>query len=297
MKELVLEAEKRTLSTKGANNEMRRQGRVPAIVYGEKQEALALTVDEKKLQLAIHSERGRNALITLHIEKAETPVLVKEIQRNAISRAILHVDFHRVSLKKKVEASVPVHVKGEAPGVKLGGGVLEHLVREVRVRCLPTEIPASLDADVSALQIGQAIRAKDLKLPEGVELLLDLEGMIINIVAPTILEEPVAPGAATEATSTEPEVIKKGKVEEGEEGATAAPGDKKAAAPAAGKAPAAGRQTRRRQEARREEIMLLGVTPAKAGVRQTSKWGSNWLWAWGIPARRIPLHVTTWAIA
>ena len=242
MKELVLTAEKRNLETKGTVKALRRQGRVPAIVYGDKEAAMPLTIDEKQLQLAIHSERGRNALITLQIEKTSHPVLVKEIQRNAITRAILHVDFHRVSLKQKVEAAVPVHVKGEAPGVKLGGGVLEHLVREVRVRCLPTEIPASLDADVSNLQIGQAVRGKDLHLPSGVELLLDPEGMIINIVAPTILEETPAPGAAPEAASTEPEVIKKGKVEEGEEGA-AAPGDKKAAAPAAGDkkaAPAAG---------------------------------------------------------
>src|SRR5205085_11943782 len=142
-----------------------------------------LSIDEKNLQAAIHSELGRNALITLKIDGTSHPVLVKEIQRHPISRAIWHIDFYRVSLQKKIETAVPVHVKGEAPGVKLGGGVLEHLVREVRVRCLPTEIPAALDADVAALQIGQAIKAKDLKVPAGVELLLDAEAMIINIVA------------------------------------------------------------------------------------------------------------------
>ncbi len=236
MKELVLEAEKREKSTKGTIRALRRGGRVPGIVYGEKEAPVALTINEKALQQVIHSERGRNALITLQIAKTSHPVLVKEIQRHAITRAILHIDFHRVSLKQKVEASVPIHVKGEAPGVKLGGGVLEHLVREVRVRCLPTEIPAALDLDVSALQIGQAVKAKDLKVPAGVELLLDAEAMIINIVAPTILEEPTV-AAATEATSTEPEVIKKGKVEEGEEGAAPAAGAKPAAG--AAKAPAA----------------------------------------------------------
>ena len=214
MKELVLEAEKRELSTKGTVKEMRRKGRVPGVVYGNKEEPVTLSLDEKSLQKAIHSERGRNALITLQIANTANPVLIKEIQRDAITRAILHVDFHRVSLKQKVEAAVPVHVKGEAPGVKLSGGVLEHLVREVRVRCLPSDIPAALDADVSALQIGSAIKARDLKIPAGVELLLDLEAMIINIVAPTILEEPTAEAAAT-ATAAEPEVIKKGKVEEG----------------------------------------------------------------------------------
>jgi len=238
MKELKLDGQKRTRGTRGEVNTLRRNGRIPAVVYGDNQEAFTLSIDAKQLQTAIHSERRRNALITLQVDKDSHPVLVKEIQRNVITRAIIHVDFHRVSLKQKVEASVPVHVKGEAPGVKLGGGVLEHLVREVRVRCLPTEIPASLDADVSALQIGNALRVKDLKVPEGVELLLEGESMIINVVAPTILEEPAA-GTVPEAASTEPEVIKKGKVEEGEEGAAAAPGDKKAAAPAAGAKPAA----------------------------------------------------------
>jgi large subunit ribosomal protein L25 len=237
MKDLVLEAEKREQTTKGTLNALRRGGRVPGVVYGDKGAPLSLSVNEKSLQLAIHSERGRNALITLKLADSSHPVLVKEIQRHAITRAILHIDFHRVSLKQKVEAAVPVHVKGEAPGVKLGGGVLEHVTREVRVRCLPTEIPASIDVDVSTLQVGQGIKAKDLALPEGIELLNDPESIVINIVAPTILEEPTA-AAATETASTEPEVIKKGKVEEGEEGAAPA-GDKKAAAPAAGAKPAA----------------------------------------------------------
>jgi large subunit ribosomal protein L25 len=239
MKDLVLTAEKREPSTKGTVKAMRRQGRVPGIVYGDKEAPVSLSVDEKSLQQAIHSERGRNALITLQLEQTSHPVLVKEIQRHAITRAILHVDFHRVSLKQKIEASVPVRVVGEAPGVKLGGGVLEHLVREVRVRCLPTDIPPSLDADVSTLQIGQAMHAKDLKLPAGVDLLLEPESLIINIVSPTILEEPVTPGTVTETATSEPEVIKKGKLEEGEEGAAApAAGDKKAPAAAPGAKPA-----------------------------------------------------------
>jgi large subunit ribosomal protein L25 len=238
--ELILQAEKRDKATKGAVKELRRQGRVPGVVYGDKGEPMPLTINEKSLQQIIHSERGRNALITLQVADTSHAVLVKEIQRNAITRAILHVDFHRVSLKQKVEAAVPIHVKGEAPGVKLSGGVMEHVVREVRVRCLPTEIPAALEADVSALQIGQAIKAKDLPVPPGVELLIDLESIVINIVSPTILEEPTV-AAAPEATSTEPEVIKKGKVEEGEEGAAPAAGaDKKAPAGAAEKKPAAG---------------------------------------------------------
>lgn len=231
MKDILLQAEKRERTTKGAIKTMRRQGRVPGIAYGDKEAPWSLSIQEKSLQSAIHSERGRNALITLQLGDLSHPVLVKEIQRHPITRAILHVDFYRVSLKKKIETSVPVHVKGEAPGVKLSGGVLEHIVREARVRCFPTEIPAALDVDVSSLQIGEAVKAKDLKIPTGVELLLDPESMVINVVSPTILEEPAAAAVAETAAAAEPEVIKKGKVEVGEEGQPAA---KAGAAPAAG---------------------------------------------------------------
>src|SRR4051812_10374101 len=112
MNELILEVQKREGATKGAVKEMRRTGRVPGVVYGESLAPVALSVDEKRLQQVIHSERGRNALITLKLADTSHPVLVKEIQRHAITRSILHIDFHRVSLQQKIEAAVPVHVKG-----------------------------------------------------------------------------------------------------------------------------------------------------------------------------------------
>jgi large subunit ribosomal protein L25 len=230
MEEIVLQAEKREVTTKGDVKLMRRTGRIPAVTYGDNEAPVTLSVDEKGLLAVLKSERGRNSLINLKLGSSSHPVLLKEIQRHPITRALWHVDFHRISLKKKIETTVPVHVKGEAPGVKLGGGILEHVLRDLRVRCLPTEIPAAIDADVANLQINQAIKAKDLPLPNGVELLTDPEGVILHIVSPTILEEPAAgaavPGAA--AAAAEPEVIKKGKIDETAEGA-AATGDKKAA--------------------------------------------------------------------
>ncbi|HVO33365.1 MAG TPA: 50S ribosomal protein L25 [Elusimicrobiota bacterium] len=240
MNEIILQAEKRETTTKGRIHEMRRAGRVPGVAYGDKEAPLSISVNEKELQAVLRSERGRNALITLKVAQTSHPVLLKEIQRHPITRAVHHVDFHRVSLQKKIEALVPVHVKGEAPGVKLAGGILEHVVRELRVRCLPAEIPASIDVDVTNLQINQSIKAKDLQPPKGVELVVDAESVIVHVVSPTVLEEPTvaaAPGAA--AATAEPEVIKKGKTEEGEAAAEAKPaagGDKKAAAsPAAAK--------------------------------------------------------------
>src|ERR1700687_4009414 len=121
MKEIILQAEKRDISSKGAVKTLRRSGRVPGVTYSDGK-AQALSIDEKSFQQVLRSG-GRNALMTLKLDNASHPVLIKEIQRNAITRAILHVDFHRVSLKEKIEASVPLHVKGEAPGVKLSGGV------------------------------------------------------------------------------------------------------------------------------------------------------------------------------
>jgi large subunit ribosomal protein L25 len=241
MKDIVLDAQPRAAATKGEAKSIRRTGRVPAIAYGDKEAPVSISVDEKSVQSILHSKGGRNALITLKIGSTSHPVLIKEIQRHPITRSLQHVDFHRISLKEKIETKVPLHVKGEAPGVKLGGGVLEHLVREIRVRCLPTEIPASVDVDISTLQLNQALRAKDLPLPKGVEILMDAESVIVHVVTVHIVEETVATpeAAAAGATPGEPEVIKKGKVEEGAEGAAPAAGDKKAAA-APGAKPAAG---------------------------------------------------------
>jgi large subunit ribosomal protein L25 len=248
MNEIVLEAEPRTLSTKGGVKALRLKGKIPGVAYGDRESPITLTVDEKAIQSILHSKGGRNALISLKVGSASHPVLIKEIQRHPITRALWHVDFHRISLMNQIETKVPLHVKGEAPGVKVGGGVLEFLVREIRVRCLPTEIPASIDVDISNLQLNQGIRAKELQLPKGVEVLMDAESVIVHVLTIKVVEEtPAADAAVAGAASTEPEVIKKGKVEEGEEGAApaagakpAAAGDKKtAAAPAPGAKPEA----------------------------------------------------------
>src|SRR5439155_24929407 len=152
MEEITLAAEPRSLTTEGAVKTMRRSGRIPGVAYGDEEAPVTLTIDEKSVQTILRSAGGRNALINLKIGADSHPVLIKEIQRHPITRALWHVDFQRISLRKKIETRVPVHVKGEAPGVKFDGGVLEHLVRDIRVRCLPTEIPASIDVDISNLQ-------------------------------------------------------------------------------------------------------------------------------------------------
>ncbi|MFH1258219.1 MAG: 50S ribosomal protein L25 [Elusimicrobiota bacterium] len=215
MESIIVAAEKREIAKKGSLNLLRKQGRIPAVIYGSDQEALPLSVDEKSFFHLIQT-KGFNLLINLQINGVgDKTVLVKEIQRDYIKRTILHVDFHQISLREKIEVTVPLEVQGNAPGVK-AGGVLEHILREIRVRCLPLEIPQSIKIDVSQLAIGQGILVKDLTLPEGLELLTGTEQIVINIVSPTVLEE--TPAVAV-AAGAEPELITKGKKEE--EGAEA----------------------------------------------------------------------------
>ncbi len=166
---------------------------------------------------------------------------MKAVQRDIISRKPIHVDFQQISMTKKLEVPVPIVVVGEPEGVRTKGGVLDIIVREVRVRCLPTAIPAAFRIDVTSLQIGQGVLVKDLEIPAGVEVLTAATQVVLNVTAPTILEEaPAVAAVGVAPTTAEPEVIKKGKKDEEEEAAAGGakaeagkPGEKKpAAAPA-----------------------------------------------------------------
>jgi large subunit ribosomal protein L25 len=211
---------------------LRAKGMVPAIFYGHEEKNISMAVDARQFDLLLRSGSGSNTLLNLKMGDVAKTAIIKEIQRDVITQKPIHIDFLAVSLKEKIEVNVPLHIVGIAPGVKLGGGILEHILREVRVLCLPQDIPAAINVDVSALEINQGFAVKDLPAMAGIEVLTNPADLIVNIVAPTVLEE--APAAATPegaaaaaATGAEPEVISKGKKEkEGEEGA----------APEAGKA-------------------------------------------------------------
>ena len=210
------EARVSTIS-KGAMKKMRVSGFIPAIVYGGGVKNTNITVDAAKFS-HILSKAGHNVIITLNMpDKSSEMVLIKEVQKNVISRDISHIDFYHVSMTKQIEISIPIMLTGEAPGVK-SGGVLSHIVREIKVKCLPADIPEKVIIDVSNLQIGHTIVVKDLPLPKNVEILMQSEQIVVNIVSPTILEE-VTPGVSAEAVA-EPEVISKGKKEVEGEGAT-----------------------------------------------------------------------------
>ena len=237
MQTIELRAEKRSLASKGTLSRLRLEGQIPAVVYGGKKapENLALNLKTFSQQMKGH---GFNVLMNLNFGDGAEVVLLKDVQRDVLSHDVIHVDFQRISMTEKLEVNVPLTATGEAPGVKVGGGILEHILRNVRVRCLPTDIPDSISVDVSQLQLNQGIKVKDLVLPAGLEALNDRESLVINIVAPAAEEVAATPAAGAAVAGTEPEVIAKGKKpEEGEEaaaGAKAPAGGK--AAPAGGKA-------------------------------------------------------------
>jgi len=230
METVELKGEKRELKTKGELRQLRLAGRLPAVIYGGRKDSYPLTVNAKEFA-ALLKEHGSNVLVNLLVGSDKETVLMKEGQRDVLTRQFIHLDFQRISLKDKIEVNVPLRVVGEAPGVKQSGGILEHILRDLRVRCLPADIPHAIDVDVSALQLNQGLRVKDLKLSEGVEALMEAEHLVVNIVAP-MKEEVVAPvaAAAVPGAAAEPEVIAKGKKpEEGAEGAAAPAKDAKAA--------------------------------------------------------------------
>ena len=229
MDRVQLSAENRELKSKNTLKTLRKEGKVPGVFYGQGEKASHIAVNMKEFDKLLHSGVGKNVLIDLNIGGQTKTVIIKEIQRNLLNHTLSHVDFMAISMKQKIEINVPIRIVGVAPGVKDAGGILEHIVREAKVKCLPTDIPAHIDLDVSSLQIGHGFSVKDLPKLDNVEILNDPNTLVVNVVAPMKIEE-VAPvageatvaGAATaEGAPAEPEVISKGKKDKEDEGAEA----------------------------------------------------------------------------
>jgi large subunit ribosomal protein L25 len=212
----TLEAVKRDSRGKNEARRLRVAGRIPAVVYGgTNQEPLAVSVDPKILSRILHSESGVNTLIDLKVDGgASSRVLVKDFLLDPIHHKLLHADFYRLSLDKKITVTVPVELKGEAKGVKLQGGVLDFPNRDIEIEVLPTEIPEHLEIDVTELTIGQGVRLRDLAEGAKWTPVSDPDTLIVHVVPPRAAEETTAEGTA--AAPAEPEVIKKGKPEKDE---------------------------------------------------------------------------------
>jgi large subunit ribosomal protein L25 len=239
MKSVALKAYPRSQVRRGEVKKLRSTGRVPATIYGRQAKPQNLEISAKEISDLIHHSVSENLLVDLSVEndaRAKRLALVQEIQHHPLDGKVLHVDFHEVAENEKVTVQVPVETTGEAVGVKTGGGVLEHVLFKLKVRCLPKDLPEQIIVDVTALEIGKAVHLGDIQAPEGVEILGDKHISVIAVAAPRAEEEVVA----TEAKAAGDVEMTKEKKEEGEEGAAPAKAGEKAPAKGDPKAAAAG---------------------------------------------------------
>jgi large subunit ribosomal protein L25 len=181
-------------------------------------ESLTISVDPKAMKRVLASEAGHNTIFDLSAGGDSGKAMIVDWQADPIKGALLHVDLKRIAMNVKLVVSVPVHLKGEAPGVKVQGGILEQMMREVEIECLPADIPSHIDGDVSQLNFGQTIRVSDLPHSDKIRFITDENQAIAHVTAvKEVVEATPAEGAEAEAAAAEPEVIKKGKQEaEGE---------------------------------------------------------------------------------
>jgi large subunit ribosomal protein L25 len=221
--EARLQAVKRGDRGKNAARRLRAAGRLPAVVYGSAGDggrpvATAVSVEPKALTRILRSQSGANTLIGLEVDgENAVRVLVKDYQLDPVSQQLLHADFFRIAMDQAITVTVPVVLRGEAKGVKQQGGLLEFVNRQVEIECLPGEIPEHLDVDVTELLVDQSVRMRDLATGAPWTAVTDPDTMILHVVAPRATEEAGAGADATTPTTAEPEVIKKGKAEKGEE--------------------------------------------------------------------------------
>jgi large subunit ribosomal protein L25 len=222
--EASLDAVKRSTTGKNAKNEARRlraAGSVPAVVYGATQgdapASLPVSVDPKSLLRILHSDSGVNTLIKLRVDGTETSVLVKEYQLDPITNRLLHADFYQLAMDKVLTLTVPVVLKGEPRGVKMQGGLLDFVTREIEVECLPANIPEHIDIDVSGLELHQSIRVRDLPANDKWKAVSEGETMLVHIVLPKAEEAAAATTDAAAPAAAEPEVAKKGKTDKDDE--------------------------------------------------------------------------------
>jgi large subunit ribosomal protein L25 len=223
MKTIELNVERRTESGKGAARRTRAGGRIPAVVYGAGKPTVSVQLERRALTDAFRAGAGENAIFLLKLAGSEQSrhAMIRELFRDPVSREPLHIDFVRVLMDAKVRVKVAIEVTGIAQGVKTEGGILDYVTREVEIECLPGNIPENLPLDVTALNIGDALRISDLPTVEGVEIVDDGEKVLVHVTHATKEPEPVAAAEAAAAEPTEPEVLKKGKAVSEEEAAEA----------------------------------------------------------------------------
>jgi large subunit ribosomal protein L25 len=207
---LKLETQPRQGRGSQAARRLRRQGLVPAVVYGHKEETLAIALPLDELQKAIrHGVR----IVDLKTDGKEQKAFIKDVQWDYLGKELLHVDFARVSLDERIVVTVPLELRGTAPGVA-AGGVLDQPIHALSVECLAISIPGSIRVNIGELQVGASLYVRDLVLPEGVKAMSDPDAVVVHVTTPVV--EPEAAAAAAAPESAEPEVIGRQKAEEEE---------------------------------------------------------------------------------
>jgi len=221
MAEILVDAKSRADRGKNAARRLRASGRIPAIVYGGKKDALAVSVDPKTLLRVLRSESGRNTILSLDLGDAgRASAILKSWQVDPVNEKFIHADFYRIAMDVAIRVKIPILAKGEARGVKVDAGILEVIMRELEVECLPGDIPERIEVDVTDLGLHGAIRVSELKVSDKVKVLDEADQIVVHVVSVKEEAAPVAAApaegeaAAPAAAPAEPEVMKKGKKEE-----------------------------------------------------------------------------------
>ena len=210
--------------TKNIARRVRVAGSIPAVVYGAQQPSMAVTVDPKQIRRILHSESGHNTIFDLSVSGSTTKVMVVDWQNDPIKGGLIHIDMKRIAMDKAMRVQVPIQLQGIPVGVKTQGGILDQVLREIAVECLPADIPGHIDVDVSELAFGMVIRVADLPHSGKLKFITDDDTTVAHITA--VREEVVAtPDALAEAAPAEPEVAKKGKQDAPDAAAAPTAGD------------------------------------------------------------------------
>lgn len=206
-KAIDLKAYERVAKGRGPVGRLRRGGRVPAVLYGKRTDSISLEVGEKELNAAIHGTASENVLLDLEMDLGDkgakkTTAFVQHVHHDPLTGKILHVDLHEIAADEKLKAHVPLRALGEPIGVKTFGGILENVLRDLHVECLPKDLPDIIEVDVSGLNVGQSIHVNEIAVPEGVAVLNAGDVVVFAVAAPTVAEEPT-PAAAEAAPAGE----------------------------------------------------------------------------------------------
>ncbi|MFZ0629780.1 MAG: 50S ribosomal protein L25 [Acidobacteriaceae bacterium] len=214
---------------KNAARRVRAKGKVPAVVYGAAQPAVAVEVDPKQIQKILHSASGHNSIFDLEVSGSTAKVMIVDWQYEPIKGNLIHIDFKRIALDKPIRVEVPIQLTGIAVGVKTQGGIMDQMLREVEIECLPGDIPESIGVDVTNLTFGMVLRVSDLPHAGSLRFLTPDETPVAHVVSikEEVVATPEAEAAVAGAAPAEPEVVKKGKTETAEGAAAAAPAAEK----------------------------------------------------------------------